>query len=666
MFYVAVLAGQISIPSVMVNGPTDPGEAVAREERALDWGAAALGPSRAARRWERTERRWLAISSAEADLQVLGDDLWDRSKVVSSAADLAPRVTRELRELGREHPPLRAGPPPEQVAAALSQDGQPDRVLVAALDPVAGALAEQESALEPRRAARRAALEASSGDSAAGLLARAQISLLDDADPEAALTWARQLLERHPDAREAQAARLLEAALLSASPRSQPSSDEEIEALLVGAASGRDRALACEARLELGYRALAARDPARAETWFGVALERAGRRELSARLGLAGAEAVAAGSPDEAPASWAAWASLVDRAVARPGRVADRDAVKDLTLALGTLDALERFFDVAPGHPWERDAFLALADDLSERAMWDDLRDLYRAMQDRWPLDPDAPRLAQLASRFLAMSREGRPVLDEIRPALEPQWTRYGLGSPWAAANADDPEAMSRARLLGRQALVVVATHDQGEADLASDDPDRARALRAEAVDLYRRALTYPPPARDDTPELQLYLGLVLEALGRYEEAIVGYQAVLGSSDRVHQDVAVWQSLKSQLALLNERAGGATALPAEARPESTATGPDGQERVIWQIDDYHRRFLEAAERALSWPYADPGYVRAVSDNAAQISWLIAEVYYSHGHLEEARTRYEAIVQRWPDHPEAGHAADRLAQMGSVP
>ncbi|HVV88632.1 MAG TPA: tetratricopeptide repeat protein [Kofleriaceae bacterium] len=227
----------------------------------------------------------------------------------------------------------------------------------------------------------------------------------------------------------------------------------------------------------------------------------------------------------------------------------------------------------------------------------------------------------------------------------------YGPESPWARAQRNR-DGLERSLIASEELVRTTAKNLHADAQAREkashapkrpDDPDAAweakykayldrqgltgaYQLAAAGYDQYLRGFGKAPAA----PELRFYRAQILffklqqfEAAGD-EFLAVGKSAPVGP---FHKDALM---------------GAMTAFE-RARPPDTA----GRRELL----DVDKKFAEAVDLYATLFPADPALVDVIFKNGQR--------FYDYGDYDEAIKRFGVIVTRYPDHPDAGAAGDRI-------
>jgi TolA-binding protein len=280
------------------------------------------------------------------------------------------------------------------------------------------------------------------------------------------------------------------------------------------------------------------------------------------------------------------------------------------------------------GERYSREVITKLADTFYGQTRYDRAIEAYRFLIELDPLHPDAPKFRiAIVEAYLATDEPDQALAEAKRIAEE-----YGDGTAWAAANRSKPEALKRAYRAAENALRTMGKRLHGEAqewEKARRKPDLDKYKRAASVyEYYLGRFARDPNAL----EIRVLRGDILfYKLGQYEAAGDEYLAV-GKTAPVGP--------KHKEALLK-----AMQAFEKARPQNVQG-----KRELLPVD---KKFGEAVDLYVTLFPADPSLVDVVFKNG--------QMFFDYGEYDEAIKRFGVIVTRYPDHPDAGAAGDRILE-----
>jgi len=368
------------------------------------------------------------------------------------------------------------------------------------------------------------------------------------------------------------------------------------------------------------------------------------------------------------------FSDLADRESEVPGGGAWDAAlmgVKPTPLSVAT-----EFFGTRPAEPYQIKVIKRLSEVLIQQARYDEAIATLNFIQEQWPEDPDNPTYQREIAQINMTMKPAN--VERARQALLVLNEKYNDGSPWASANHSNPDALDTARKYIEESLANVATNYHQIADQAAKEtdpkiqaqllglfnPSSAEVKTAiqdnykKAAELYQDYLNKFPFA-NDYYEIQSYLATVLQATGRLTEAEDVYVQLLKAKDHPYHDAALWQLMQVRRQLLTQKYGKPETRPDGAVEEKRVALPSGKERVVYAIDDDHKRFIEVADELVDAQFTDAEYKDALDQFRPALAYLPAQILYNYGHYDEARPRFEKIISTWPTRDEAAFSASLM-------
>lgn len=340
------------------------------------------------------------------------------------------------------------------------------------------------------------------------------------------------------------------------------------------------------------------------------------------------------------------------------------------------LSMAQAFFVERGDRPYEIKIVKRLAEVLIQQARYEEAIATLGFLQQEWPEDGDNPTFQrQIAQLNMTMQP---PNVERARQALLVLNEQYNDSSTWAVSNRSNPDALDTARKYIEESLATVATNYHEIADLAAreKDPKVAAAtlglfnpspaeLQKAVQDHYKKAAELYQsyldkfPFANDYYEIQSYLATVLVNTGALAEAEDVYVQLLKAKDHPYRDSSLWQLMQVRRELLTQKYGAVEKRPADAVEERKVALPNGKERVVWVVDEDHKRFIEVADELVNAQFTDKDYADALEQFRPALAYLPAQILYNYGHFDEARPRFEKIIQTWPTRDEAAFSASLM-------
>ncbi|MEZ4235965.1 MAG: tetratricopeptide repeat protein [Myxococcota bacterium] len=319
----------------------------------------------------------------------------------------------------------------------------------------------------------------------------------------------------------------------------------------------------------------------------------------------------------------------------------------------------KKYFGRIGERDYEREVYRQLADVLIRYTRPREAIETYTLLQEdpRWTLEPDDP-VYQIAlidlyltsvARDLAAAGEQRLVFIQ----------KYSEGTPWWEANRNDPEALDVARGYIESSLLDVAIEYRVRAQESGQPADYA--LAAEKYSEYLEKF----PISDDYYKQQWYLADSLKLAGEYDRALAEFESLV-KSRRYHAygDAAMYSLMDVRLQRMGALNHAPDQEPTDAEVERTYTAGD-KTIEVWKLSEDRQKFIAAADMVLRHefkPSTDPelpDYQQAVGERRPSILYLTGQILFYHHHLDEARKRFEELIDKYPRSLEANYAAGLL-------
>ncbi len=282
------------------------------------------------------------------------------------------------------------------------------------------------------------------------------------------------------------------------------------------------------------------------------------------------------------------------------------------------------------GEQYSRDVLLKVADAYFGQAEYERSADTYRF-------------LISLEASALSAAGWQRKIVENWIAALDDERTRdemkvlidgYGPASPWAKRQRGQDEALTKSLAATETLVRVTATNMHAEAqerEKRSKKPDvKLYAATADAYGVYLSGFGAGDAVSAKAAEVRYRRAEILYfKLGKHEEAGDEYLAV-GKTAPVGEYHK--EALKKAMAAFEA-----------ARPKDTS----GRKQLL-PVD---KKFAEAMDLYATLFPADPELVGLIFKNG--------QLFYDYGDYDEAIKRFGLIVTKYPDHPDAGPAGDRI-------
>lgn len=334
------------------------------------------------------------------------------------------------------------------------------------------------------------------------------------------------------------------------------------------------------------------------------------------------------------------------------------DIAYDSDSADAVVEAKRYFASIGP-RPYERDIYIQLTDVLERYTRPREAIAAYELLQDdpRWVNEPDNPT-HQIALINLCLSSVARDLERAGAERIE-FIERYSEGTPWWEANRSNPEALEVARIFIEDSLLDVAIEYRVRAQESEKPSDYA--LAAEKYNAYLEKF----PISDDYYKQQYFYADSLKLAGDHDRALVEFEALV-RSQRHHPygDAAMYSLMDVRLQRMLSLGHDPEKPPTDAVVERSYTA--GEKQIdVYALTDDRAQFIAAADRVLAHqfkPSTDPdlaNYQEAVDARRGSILYLTGQILFYHNRFDDARKRFEELIDRFPRTIEASYAAGLL-------
>lgn len=322
---------------------------------------------------------------------------------------------------------------------------------------------------------------------------------------------------------------------------------------------------------------------------------------------------------------------------------------------------------LAGGLPYEREILEKYADTLyasHEVKKYPMAIEAYRAVIALDPLDHGN---AALKEKIIGVFDTMRDI-EKMTAERQDMVVQFGPGSAWYEANKSRPEVIARVDRQVELALSQAAKFHHKRAQelkaMAANTGDQKFGVAALqeyklAADVYRDYLKRFPSTKE-AYELAYYYAECLYFSFEFERAIDIYQRV---RDWPNKKKYLESSAYNVIDSLEKQAAKMAAeglirpedVPGEIGEVEEESTPEVEGKVT--IDP-----LPIPPLTVDWINAVDGYLekglqrRKDPELPARLAYRVANEYYRYRHLEEARKRFEAILQSYPDDLVASYAA----------
>ncbi len=310
----------------------------------------------------------------------------------------------------------------------------------------------------------------------------------------------------------------------------------------------------------------------------------------------------------------------------------------------GGADKLAAYFEEIGPRPYERDIWVALGDVYFDQTRYQDSINVYARVQRDYPNDSTAPQIQEKMITAYERDRD----FEGAALARADFTERFTDGSKWYQANENDEEAIRESEKLLSKALYSAALfhhqqaqvmRDAGKYELATQEYGKAAAAYGSYLERF--------PHDRQLYELTYYHADTLYYSFQFLDAAQRYREVRDSNadDKFREDAAFSVVLAYEKAIeLQEREG--TLEPRPVR-KSTERSPD-EDLSPKEIPEIKLKLVAASDRYSA--------VAPNSERVPKVLYKAAETYYVYDHFDEARRRFESLIE--------GFSQDEVSEYAS--
>ncbi|MEQ1502946.1 MAG: tetratricopeptide repeat protein, partial [Myxococcota bacterium] len=323
------------------------------------------------------------------------------------------------------------------------------------------------------------------------------------------------------------------------------------------------------------------------------------------------------------------------------------------------VNVAKAYFKKIGEREYEREVYRQLADVLIRYTRPREAIEAYALLQEdpRWILESDDPKY-QIALIDLYLTSIARDLAAAGSARLE-FIDKYSEGTPWWDANRNDPEALEVARQYIESSLLDVAIEYRVRAQESGQPGDFS--LAADKYEEYLEKF----PISDDYYKQQWYLADSLKLAGDYDRALVEFESLVRNA-RYHPygDAAMYSLMDVRLQRMSALGHAPDKEPTDAPVERTYPAGD-QTVTVFGLTEDRKKFIESADMVLNHPFTVstdpelPNYQAAVDERRAALMYVTSQILYYHHRYDEARPRFESLIEKYPRTIEANYAAGLL-------
>ena len=311
---------------------------------------------------------------------------------------------------------------------------------------------------------------------------------------------------------------------------------------------------------------------------------------------------------------------------------------------------VEEYFNASGNKPYQYDVMVQVDDVLSQQARYDEELAALIRIQELYPFSPDNPEF-QRRIMALHVNKDNPDVEASVAARIE-LVERFKEGTPWWEANKNNPDALRAASQYIEESLGDVARvyHANAQAQFTAPGEDPARSEYLKAAEAYQDYLDRFP-FTSDAYETQYMIAECYFWAADYDTAIAEYDKLRRYPDRTYEGETYVALATSYERLMKEREGNYKDNPLALENFEVDLGAKPETIPDIPISDLRQKYIAAVDTLNGY---DPKY-----KDMAQMQYRVAEIYYFHNKLDEARTRFESIIERYPAEPFAAYAAGYL-------
>jgi len=311
----------------------------------------------------------------------------------------------------------------------------------------------------------------------------------------------------------------------------------------------------------------------------------------------------------------------------------------------GGSEKLRAYLDGLGERPYARDVLLALGDVYFDQTRFTDAIATYTLVQERFPLDPQAPAVQEK----LVLAYERGRDFESAATAREVLTASYSETSPWYLENKKDPAVIEAADKLTQASLYAAAIfhHKQAQIHKEAGKIELAKSSYEKAAASYGAYLARFPHDKQ-LYELTFYHAECLYYSMQFAAAAERYRAVRDSTEdtKFLEDAAFSTILAYENAV---RAAEARGEIVATRVQKSSERAPGEAVTAKTLPKEKQEIVSASDR-----YAE---LFPKNERVPKVLYKAAEIYYTYDQFEEARRRFRALLDAFPNDEVAEYAAN---------
>ncbi len=294
------------------------------------------------------------------------------------------------------------------------------------------------------------------------------------------------------------------------------------------------------------------------------------------------------------------------------------------------------FLQAKGGRKYDGEFFRQLGEIYAIDTRYDKSTQAYEEALDRYPLEAENPKImSAIIDNYYRLRQRDKAAAAEERLVKD-----FGPGSKWYEANKDNPDVVTEANKLAENALYNSAVFHHMLAQRLKNEEQVAEASKqyAAAAEGYREYLQRFPQSRN-AYELNYYLAECYYYSLQFDKAAVAYASVRDSAagDKYLTESANSVVLSySNLVKAAEQSGQLEPL----KIYTSKDRPKDRDFTPKEIPELRKQVIAACDA-----YVDK---LPKDEQAGNMAFRAAQIYYAYDHFDEARKRFEEIVARFDD------------------
>ncbi|MCC6808424.1 MAG: tetratricopeptide repeat protein [Deltaproteobacteria bacterium] len=314
----------------------------------------------------------------------------------------------------------------------------------------------------------------------------------------------------------------------------------------------------------------------------------------------------------------------------------------------GSLARAKRFFDDLGGRTWAAEVYALLGEAYFDQSKY---QEAIAALELALTAAPEAASAPRYQDKIVTAYERMRDF-DGAASAREVLAQNYSPGTPWYKANSSRVDVLATARELSEKSLMAAAVfhHRQAQAFKDAQKFDHAKDAYAAAAVMYERYLMRFASTKNRY-EITYYLADCFYYSLQFARAAAMYSIVRDDpSDDRYRELSAYSAVlasERQVQLL-EQQGTLAAQPALKSSERA---------------DRPAKRLDIPAEKMALVDAVDGYVAVTKPNekSPSIAFKAAELLYAYDHFEEARGRFQCIVDNFVGHEVARFSANLIIE-----